>query len=90
MDDGYATTSSLKKIQSKNIYVLLEGRESDHTNNDLNYTKKKKASYIEKSKPKVEIAKVGDKSKKKKLTCIYCSKFNYNEDNCFILHPYKQ
>lgn len=52
-------------------------------------SKKKKALHMERSKPKVKMAKKKKKSKKNQLACIYYNKLNYNEDNYLLLHPYK-
>jgi len=77
----------LKKSQ-KTLHCWRCG-ESGHVKNDPNFPEKK-AQSLEKSKQKIEVAKVGEKSKKKELKCTHCSWLNHDADHCFILHPQKK
>jgi len=65
-------------------------RESSHVKNDPNCTKKKKAQSSKKSKQKIGVTKVGEKSKKKELKCTHCGWLNRDVDHCFILRSKKR
>jgi hypothetical protein len=42
---------------------------------------------LEKPKQKIELVKVGEKSKRKQLKCNHCGGTNHDVDHCFQLHP---
>lgn len=68
--------SSLAKIHLEKTMHYWRCDEFGHIKNNSNCLKKKKDLHMEKFKPKAEMAKFGDKSKKKQLKCFHCGKIN--------------